>query len=370
MAIQVPKGVTQLHTDRREASWILILMICAKVFFSDIMIFVHTSGTAAHFQAIWCIAIEWVMFFLIYRLFKKAGGRDIFESIRISFGKTGLIICGLLLFTLQILNLGTILKIYSETMSSLTLTTAPIWFLAGFIVFCMVFCAYSKPRGLMGVCSAFGIFILILFFMILFLDLSHYDVTNIFPILGNGWENVFMGIKGVSLFNDIFFVYYLSEGFSDKDSVKKVGIATLSVTSFITLISTLCYTFAVPYPLSKKFYMPIFQISSDITADVVIQRAEALFIVMWILSIFIYMSAHFYFLTVTYQKTFSSSDRKAIVPISILIIVLISSLYQNINQASPVLSIIKDITAVSFVIIPVFSFGVDAIKKKREDIRD
>lgn len=362
--------MTQLHTDRREASWLLILMICAKVFFTDIMIFIHTSGTAAYLQAIWCIVIEWVLFFVIYRLFKLCKGNDIFECTKLSFGKSGLIIFGLLLFTLQILNLGTILKMYSETLSSLTLTTAPIWFLTGFIVLCMVFSAYSNSRGLMGVCTAFGIFILILFFMILFLDMSHYDVTNIFPVLGNGWEDIFMGIKGVSLFNDIFFIYYLSEGFKDKASVKKVGIATLSVTSFITLISTLCYTFAVPYPLSKKFYMPIFQISSDITADVVIQRAEALFLVMWILSIFIYMSAHFYFLTVTYQKSFSSSDRKGIVPISILIIILISSIYQNINQASPVLSIIKDITTISFVIIPLMSFGVGAIKKKREDIRD
>lgn len=334
------------------------------------MIFVHNSGTAAHLQALWCIVIEWVLFFIIYGLFKKCRGRDIFECVKNSFGKTGLIICGALLFILQIINLGTVLKIYSETLSSLTLTTSPIWFLTGVIIICMVFSAYSNPSGLLGVCTAFGIFIIALFILILSLDVFHYDPTNIFPILGNGWGDILMGIKGVSLFNDIFFIYYLSGNFSDKNSVKKVGVTVLSVTSFITFVSTLCYTLAVPYPLSKNFYMPIFQISSDITADVVIQRAEALFLIMWILSIFVYMSAHFYFLTVTFKKSFLSSDRRGIVPISIVIIALIGSMYQNINQASPVLSVIKDISSTAFFLIPLISFGIGAVKKKREDIRD
>ena len=362
--------MNQLRTDRREASWLLIIMICAKVFFTDIMIFVHTSGTAAFVQVLWCIIIEWILFFVIYYLFSKCKGKDIFEAISLSFGKTGLVIWGAVVFFIQILNLGAILKIYSETLSSLTLTTAPIWFLSGFIIICMLFAGYSDTQGLFGVCTSFGVFILSLFFLILFLDLSHYDVTNVFPALGNGWKNIIMGINGISVFNDLFFLYYISSGFKDKKSVKKTGATVLAVTSFVTLAATLCYTFAVPYPLSKKFYMPVFQISSDITADVVIQRAEALFLVMWILSIFIYMSAHFYFLTLTYQKTLLSSDRKGIIPISIAIIISTSSLWQNINQASPVLSVIKEVSSVVFLSLLILSFGIGCIRQKREDKGD
>lgn len=356
-----------MHTDRREVSWLLIIMICAGIFFTDIMIFVHTAGTAAHLQALWCIVLEWCLFFIIYFLFSGSGECDIFEAISSSFGRWGLIICGSVLFFLQIINLGAVLKIYSETLSSLTLTTSPIWFLSGFIIVCMIFCAYSHIRGLFGVCTSFGIFILALFSLILILDLPHYDVTNIFPILGNGADEILMGVKGISVFNDMFFIYYLSSGFKEKNSVKKAGITVLSVTSLATLISTLCYTFAVPYPLSKKFYMPIFQISSDITADVVIQRAEALFLVMWILSIFIYMSAHFYFLTETYRNSFLSSDRKGIIPISIVIIISLSSLWQNINQASPVLSAIKSISAWVFPALLILAFGAGYIREKREN---
>ena len=356
-----------MHTNRREVSWLIIIMICAKIFFTDIMIFVHSSGTAAHLQALWCIIIEWILFIVTYHFFKKCRGRDIFECISISFGKTGLTFLGFIIFLLEISNLGTILKIYSETLSSLTLTTSPIWYISGFIILCMIFSVYSHPRGLLGICSGLGIFIIALFLAIVMLDFSHYDVTNLFPVSGNGAYSIFTGIKGVTIFNDLFFIYYLSGTSDDKYSVKKSGITILSVTSVITIISVLSYTFAVPYPISTRFYMPIFQISSDITTDVVIQRAEALFLVMWILTIFIYMGAHFYFLTVTYQKAFGASDSKAIAPVSIVIIIGISSLWQNINGASPVLSTIKDISAITYNAILLFTFIICALKRKRED---
>lgn len=370
MALQKQREVTQLHTHSKEASWLLIIMICAKVVFTDIMIFVRASGTAAHLQALWCILIQWIIFLVSYFFFKKCKSEDIFGCIRRASGKAGLMIWGIVVYTLEIINLASILKIYSETLSSLTLTTSPIWYLSGFIIICMLFAVYSSPRGLFGVCTGFGVVILSLFGLIALLDIPHYDMTNIFPVLGNGPKSIFAGISGVTIFNDLFFLYYLSGNLRDKKSVKKVGIKVLSVTSFITFISTLLYTFAVPYPLSERFYMPVFQISSDITYDVVIQRAEALFLIMWILTIFIYMSAHLYFALITFKNTFNSSNQKAIVPISLSIIISLGSLWQNINQASPVSNLVKILSATIYWTVAIISFVICSIKDKKEDISD
>lgn len=359
-----------MRLSLRETSWLLIIMICAKVFFTDVTIFIHNSATGAHLQVIWCSVIEIALFILVWKLFKNLNETNLFDCTKKALGKTGLVFTGIVLFTLQSLNISSMLNMYSETMSSLTLPSSPVWVTTLFIILSMVVCVIFKPRGFIGIASAFGIVIAVLFFAIILLDVNHYDYTNIFPITGTGFKDILKGISGISVFSEILFLFYISDNLKDKSTVWRTGIIVLSVSALITYITTLAYTFAIPYPVSLKFYMPLFQISSDITTDVVIQRAEALFLIMWIISTFVYMGASFYFLTKTFEGFFMSSDNRAIAPISLVLIIIISGLFQNINSASKFLSTLKNINSVFVYILLITVFGICAIKKRRERKND
>ncbi len=350
----------------KEAAWVMVVLLVSKILFSDVNRFVYESGTAGYLQVLLCTGVALLLFWGVSALYKKSGAKgDLFDLAKSSMGKVGLIISGTILFAFELLNVAMQLKIFSNTISTITLTNSPIYFILIFITVVMVAAGYAGIEGISRFCSIGGFIMAVFLGILLLFDIPHCDGSNLFPILGNGALAILKGTRSIAVFNEIIFLFLLIPYLKPDISIQKIGFTSLIIAGVIFSLCTFFYILTVPYPVALNFYMPLLQISSAVNIDFLFERAESIYLLLWIITCFLYMGITFFFLLITFAKTFSLRNYKALIPAFMAILIVISGFWSNINQLRPFYLALYYIFCGVAYLLPAVIFTVSWIKNRK-----
>ena len=160
-----------------------------------------------------------------------------------------------------------------------------------------------------------GIFVLFLLCLI-----PYYRANNLLPLMGNGAGKVFgSGFNTLSIYSDglllnIFLPYY-----ENNSEAKKSGRRAIFVSAAVIVTILLAYCLIYPYPVSKEFMIPIYQLARIIHLSTFFSRFEAFFQFAWSVMILLYSAIYVYALCFVWQTTFGLKFyRPLIIPVVLI----------------------------------------------------
>lgn len=303
---------------------LLINTICARIFLNFPRQIIEVSGPAAWIVVIYISTLMLLIFKFIEKLFSHFQGMDIIDISEIYIGSVGRIIVGTLVILLLTYICSIILREYAENMKTISLTDSPISFVTTFFLAGMLCGAFFGIEPLIRYHSIMVPVIVAALLFIIIAVIPYFDLSNFAPWFGNGPKNIFgKGLMNISLFSPLLYLYLLPPYIKSHSNFKKSGFLGIILSAIFLLLSTLGYTAVYPYPSNTESFLPTFQLARLINYSRFFQRIEAIFVLAWASSAFMYLSIILFFLAHVFKKTFKLQyDRPLIILFSSIIFIL------------------------------------------------
>lgn len=170
----------------------------------------------------------------------------------------------------------------AEALRTLEAENASLEYMAVFILIPVIVCA-MKGFNINANMSALIIpFTIISVACIAAALVPHFRIENIMPILGEGPEKILVSALGkYGGFFEIIFMLIFSKYTSGYKAFKRSGFIGIGTISVITAAFTLMYCSLIPYPASKDFFFPLYQLTRLIKAGAFMQKLEPLIVFIW-----------------------------------------------------------------------------------------
>lgn len=307
-----------------EASAIIMNLIYTKIFLNFPRMAVEEGGTAAWIFAIYIAILAILGFTVIQKLYKPFEGKDLLDVAELAAGNIGRILVGFVI--LFCLGWGTVayMRMFSENMKLISLTTSPLSYVELYFVVCLVTGAYFGIEALSRL-HAFVVPVITVGFLLIMLGAVNYiDSGNLMPLLGNGLSAIFIkGAQKVSDYSEILVLFLLASFLKKYEVMKSTGYWSLVLASVFLVISVLVFSTVFPYPSSLEITIPIFHVARLIKLGRFFQRVESVFLFIWAASSLLYITVNFYLILFTFQKAFRLDYYKPlIIPLSIIVMSL------------------------------------------------
>lgn len=308
--------------EKKELSSLLIQLISIKLILSYPRRIILESGNAAWIQIILNTLTVLFIFWLTLKFYERK--KNIIDISSKRLGKAGRIITGLLIFISLLINFISVVQIFPESVKIALLQnidTRIIIIMFGISTFFGALFGIEANAKISYIFLPIAGVIMIIFLILLF---PHYKFNNIMPILGNGVKSILKGsIKSLSVFEDIIVLYILISYSKNLEDVRKSGYKAIIISGIIGLLIMVSYSLIYPYPVSKDFIMPIYQLTKIIHLGNYFNRFEAIFEFLWAIIILLYGAAYMFIMCYIWKVIFNLKHIKPLfLPMTLLVTAL------------------------------------------------
>jgi len=251
------------------------------------------------------------IFLIAYSMYKLMPEDSIFEACNQNLGP----VISKIFMALMIIYLSFYCSVRLregvEILDSYEYDITPKYLLTTVILIASAVSASVGLRGISGLSIIFIYPIIIGIASIFILGYQHYEVNNIFPILGNGFSTTLMyGLKRTSLFADIMIVFILASHIKDKNIVKKAGLSSLLYCGILFAVSSLLYIFAFNYKSAISSLCGMLAMAKNISMSQYVQRIEGIIILIFGVSLTISTSILTFVITELAKGLFENGKSK------------------------------------------------------------
>lgn len=350
-----------------QGTFLLVIMVCSKLFFITPQLFVDISAMAAWISILIKFIILSALMAIMLRLYKKFEGKDILDLSKTAFGEAGKIVCGLILILFFMIGAFITLKLFANAVKSIALPLSPYIFTSVFFVTVMLVGAYVGLKAQTGVHTIVMFISFAVALFILYSVVPYLRPMNVLPILGAGPKAVFWdSIYQVNPAPELITFFIIAPFLQDYKTVKKTCKWTLIISGTLFFIFTLMFIMVIPYQKDESFYVPIYQLTKMIKGGQVWQMVEPLFLFAWALNIFGYLSAALYFMAYLFQKSFGLKHYKPLLPALAFIVFMLTNLLTSDAIAVSISKKFLDYSHIVFPILPLVVLAVAALRKKNK----
>lgn len=305
--------------QKKEMTTLLINVISTKMLLTFPKIMIIDSGNSAWLQAIYNTIVIFLVFWIT--IFFYRGNKNMIELAEKFGGKWLKIPVGLLVFIVLMINSASIIRIFPETIKMVLLQDFRVEFIIVAFLIAIGIGAYIGIESIGKINRMFMPIAATVFLVFLLLLLPYYRFENILPIFGEGYKSIFIrGFNTISLFSDLILLNILLPHCENLNEAKESGQKAIIISGVIALLILLSYCLIFPYPVSKDFMIPVYQMSRIIHLSSFFSRFEALFQFIWSILMLLYAAIYIYSMSYVWQTTFSLKDYKPLIFPIVLII--------------------------------------------------
>ncbi len=350
-----------------EAIWLIANMISTKILLSFAHSLVETAGSAAWILSIYLLILANIGFYFISKLFQRFPGKDIFDiSLQIGGNWLKILVGIIILLTLVFLDI-VYLREFSEEMKIIALTVSPLSYVMIFFVIAITVVCFL---GLETLAKLYAISIPILalsFAVVGSMTIPQWDFSNALPVLGLGADKIFItGFLSISIYMELIFLFFLPPFLGSFKEFKSASYTAIIISGLALTVFSLSYVLLFPYPISLENMLPVYPSTRVIDFGRFIQRIEALFMLFWSFTGFLYTSTAAYFTVYTFTRTFNLPHLRPLILPIILLLYNITFLPRSLGETiyNLVTFLYESIWVVTFV-MPVLLLITSMILKKR-----
>lgn len=280
-------------------------------------------GTSAFLHAIYVSIIAGIFFLLLFMMYSKFKNKDIIDISEFALGKFFKYLTGLILifyfFSTAVLTLGE----FNENIKNILFSEAPSEIICLLFMITVFIGSVIGLRGLFRTSAIIVPIIIIGFLAIVASLFSRIDLTNFTPIFGNGIKEFFLnGTFRFGRYEGMILLLLIGP------NIKKIGSTALKSFIIITLFILISFFLIfgiIQYPSITENFFPLFEISRLVSYGNFIERIESIFILIWLVAAFIYLSIDICLVVNILKKIFNIKYYNRITP-AISIIALSTSL--------------------------------------------
>lgn len=326
-------------TEQKLGKWEAIILIVAIVI-NHIILGLPRSIVAEHASAsilnvIYISAIVIILIFLICKLLESFPGLDIIDIAEFLGGKVLKIGISILFLLYIIFITGILLRSFSE---GLKLIFFPRTSLPIIMILFLIAIVIMNKLNIVSIARANLFFTILVSVSMIFIFIGNWKnltFQKIFPILGNGaYTTFFSGLSDLFAFGGIACIYLLPPYLKNQKDFKKVAYTSVGLSAFFLLISAATLLFIFPPTIIEQQIFPIYLASRFIDFSRFFQRLDALFLLIWLLSIICYLAIVLYFSTSIFKRVTNLKYSKWISTLFALFIFGTALIPKNMQEIS------------------------------------
>lgn len=148
-------------------------------------------------------------------------------------------------------------------------------------------------------------FMLISIFLIIFGTSKEFVFQRITPIFGYGYKETFLiGTSNIFAFSGLAYLYFIMPLLKEKSNFKKTSVISMGISWIFLFLSVASLLLVLPFITYSEELNSLYIITRLVKYGNFLQRTDALFIYLWILSTMSYLSiVSFFILNITKKIT-------------------------------------------------------------------
>lgn len=349
-----------------ETACLLLNMISSKIILDFPRSVSEDAGTAGWLMVLLVSVVMILLFSLITKLYRKYAGQDLLDVGETAMGVFGRTLTGLLFLVQFLILVPVVMREFAEDIKVISLTSTPV------SVILLLFTAGMVAGAWLGLETLARIHVLTVpilagaFVLILLLNIPNFDTSRLAPWLGLGADAILRkGISNLSLFSEYIVLFFMLPYLSKKDDFGGIGRYALIVSGLFLVLTSLCYALIYQYPATTEMFLPMYQVTREISLGRFFTRIESAFIVIWTSSAFLYLSSGLYFITWLFQKSFGLKYQKPLIlPFTVLIYAL-SIFPENLYSALQIEMVyFRTWSWILSIIFPLLLLGIAAVRRR------
>lgn len=315
-----------------EAIALITVVMLDKIILNTPKQIIATVGSAAWINVIYISILAILIGWFISFLFKKFQGKDLLDVSEFLGGTTLKIIIGILSLGIILLILSSVLRIFSETLHLIYFRTSPYIYV---VLFFLIGSTIANRYSIKVIAKANLIIIPIVILSIIVVltsSIKNFIPQRIFPILGYGAnETFFSGLTNLYSFSGIFYLFFLNPFISKTKEFKKISIVSIIISALCLILSVTCLLLSLSFTFNNSEMFSLYLLSRDLEFGRFLQRIDAIFIFIWIISTISYLSIGIYFCIYIFKKTVKISNTTSINYSFTLLILITQLIPSNIS---------------------------------------
>ena len=274
-----------------EAIALIVMISMNQIFLNLSNIVIVNTGSSAWINVI-IISIVAILFcLLISKLFKPFPAHDIVDISEYLGKKILKTIVGILYILFFIFISSVILRYLTNSLKLIYFEKSPLTFLLILFLIPVIFAVRLGIKPISRVNLIFIPIVLISMLIILFSTAKDFVPQRIFPILGFGANETFLiGLNNIFTFSAFAYLYFLIPLLKNPDDFKKVALSSIIISAIYIFLSVICLIMMFPFIAFTDEILSIYLLTRLIEFGKFFQRVDAIFILIWILSAFSFLS--------------------------------------------------------------------------------
>jgi len=335
----------------------LFVTICINQIIFDIPneLFMST-GTGAWVNTIYISIFTFVIATIVYKLYKNFPNKDIVDISEYVGGKFLKIITSVIFLLCFISISAFCVRYFTNSIRILYYTSTPIVFL---LILFLIPPVLSNKLGLKAISGINLILVPILLIstvVLFFANVKEFNFSNLFPILGYGADNVFLsGASNIFCFAGLLYLLFLPPYLKEHKHFKTISISYITFAGIFLLFTILSLLMSLAAISLTDELFSIYLLSRLIEFGTFFQRIDAVFIFIWFLAVFSFISFTFFITLHIFKKVTKSKHSQEMVYSLASIVFAYSLIFKNIANAD---YFARDIYKISSLIILAFSIVI------------
>lgn len=316
-----------------EALCILLIVTLSHLILTLPKSIIESQGSSSILNVVYISVIAFIIVFILTKLYEHFKGQDILDISNYLFGKPLKFILGIVFIVYYMFVASLLIRNTSENIKTMYFQNTPIPYITLILLLAAGLINKMGPKTVIK-CNLIIVPCIVIILILLFLISSNnFVIERIFPALGYGAKNLFLnGLGNLYAFSSISFLFFIMPLLKDYNTFNKVSYWYVALASLFIFLTIIALTLMFPIEIASGSNIPIYTQMRQITIGDFIQRTDAFFVLIWILTILSYLSVMFAFILLIFKKIAHIHNQSAVSNCFLAILFGISLLYTNIAQ--------------------------------------
>ena len=353
-----------------EALCLLLTVTISHLILTLPKTMLESQASGSLINTIYVTFLAILIIFIGQRLYKHFPGKDILDIADYLGGKTLRFLLGIAFIVYLIFVASLLVRNTSESFKTMYLQNTPIPYLVFAI---LIGVAYVNKLGTKTVLRTNLIVLpgIVAILIAIFLLSGHKFVAGrAFPLLGYGVKNIFVnGALNVFAFSGLTYAFFLMPMMKNNKHFFSISYSAAIISGIFIFLTIIALLLMFPVSVSTGANIPIYLQTREIKIGNFIQRSDAFFVIIWLVTILSYLSIMITFITSIFKKITNTENKNAIDNCLLAILFGLSLAYANLVQVRQFQSIIYKNVFVIFVLgvnfLVLILSNVKAVLKKK-----
>lgn len=352
-----------------EAIGFMIIVMINRLILNNPKEIIENVGTSSWLNVIVISVIAVIFVLIICKLYKNFTRKDILDISEYLGGSTLKKISSIIFFILFTYVAAIVLRNFCDSLQRIFLPNTPITYIMLFFLIGMIFANKLSFSAIIKI-NMFIVGIILLSIIVIFVTpINFFDISNLFPVFGNGInETFFSGLTNVFIFSGITYLYFLMPFLNNTKDFKKIAVVSVIISSIYLLLSVISLLGLFSYLITSEDIFSVLLITRVINLGTVFERVDAIFLLVWILTFLTYLSFILYFLLHTYKSITNVSNQNGVIYTISALIFGLALLPKNVIELNYLENtVLKTLVLIFSFVFPLILFILANLKYKRKN---